>query len=890
MATGGRDDAGTLTTSYEGVESRAEPRAPVPVPVHGGALQPGDPIGRYVVEEPLGQGGMGVVVAAHDPELARQVALKVVRPGVGDRPYRRRLVREARAMAQLEHANVVRVYDAGEVDGEVFVAMELVRGETLGQWLRASPRPWREVLARFIAAGRGLAAAHRAGLVHRDFKPDNVLVRATDGRVCVTDFGLAVPMVATPDDGDGDSPTAPGEPATAGAHATETTLTRTGTAVGTPAYMAPEQRRGEEVDARADIFSFCVSLHEGLYGARPLEAGGSAPTVPGASVVSERARSSLRTPRVPGAVRRAIRRGLLLDPAARWPAIDPLLVVLERASRRRGLAITGIVAAAVALAVTVAIIAFHLAAPAGPARAASFTYDSAQRVTFAAGCEAQPAFLPDGRLVYAQRSGIATALRLGGPGDAAGQPLGAGAAPAISPDGRYLAALDRSTVTIRDLQHPAEPVRTRGTSTGGLAWLGDRELIAGVGNTVVARPLDAGDDRVIAELPQGSSLRAAAVGTDGRIFAIHRADVAVAEDFVVEIAPGGAGKLRELRRGVYWPGGLRYRADRRSIYFVQRMNSQQYHLFRQPADGVVEPTPMVTDLQPTGGFDVALDGRRLVFSTCAETATLVKLPASGPAADLTTRGNWRDGAPAIIDRDRYVYTSSRGGRLQVWMHDATGADRPLTRPESSYPALSPDRKTLVYSAYDDDGHGAVTLRALDGDGPLRAVTADHLDRAARFTRDGASILFLRETPAGQRLYRVATAGGPAVEVLPVEVRQFDLSPVDDTIAVVTPVGDRDRLRTVAPGTADARDATGADALAPKLRFVRYAPGGGSLAVVDRDGIAELDLTTGQVRSRFRLEGSQYSSIGALDFDVDGATLVAALVAADGDLWIAEGEF
>ena len=99
MATGGRDDAGTLTTSYEGVESRAELRVPAPVPVHGGALQPGDQIGRYVVEEPLGQGGMGVVVAAHDPELARQVALKVVRPGVGDRPYRRRLVREARAMA-----------------------------------------------------------------------------------------------------------------------------------------------------------------------------------------------------------------------------------------------------------------------------------------------------------------------------------------------------------------------------------------------------------------------------------------------------------------------------------------------------------------------------------------------------------------------------------------------------------------------------------------------------------------------------------------------------------------------------------------------------------------------------------------------------------------------
>ncbi|HEX7840352.1 MAG TPA: protein kinase, partial [Kofleriaceae bacterium] len=126
--------------------TRAEP-APSPA-----ELRPGDRIGRYVVEGLLGSGGMGVVVAAHDPELARQVAVKLVRPGAGDRPYRQRLVREARAMAKLEHDNVVRVYDAGEHDGEVFVAMELVRGETVGRWMRAAPRPWREVLARFVAA------------------------------------------------------------------------------------------------------------------------------------------------------------------------------------------------------------------------------------------------------------------------------------------------------------------------------------------------------------------------------------------------------------------------------------------------------------------------------------------------------------------------------------------------------------------------------------------------------------------------------------------------------------------------------------------------------------------------------------------------------------------
>jgi serine/threonine protein kinase len=124
---------------------------------------------------------MGMVVAVHDPELARQVAVKLVRPGADDRPYRQRLVREARAMAQLEHDNVVRVYDAGEHDGEVFVAMELVRGETVGSWMRAVPRPWREVLARFVAAGRGLAAAHQAGLVHRDFKPDRLCLRIASG-------------------------------------------------------------------------------------------------------------------------------------------------------------------------------------------------------------------------------------------------------------------------------------------------------------------------------------------------------------------------------------------------------------------------------------------------------------------------------------------------------------------------------------------------------------------------------------------------------------------------------------------------------------------------------------------------------------------------------------
>ena len=170
---------------------------------------------------------------------------------------RQRLVREAQAMARVSHRNVLTVYDAGTVGDEVFIAMELIDGATLGQWLRQERRSWRVALDCFIDAGRGLRAAHAAGLVHRDFKPDNVLV-ARAGGVYVTDFGLAraandrelVP--ATPD-------------ATVGSPR----LTQTGAIVGTPAYMAPEHVRGGLVDARADQFSFCVALYEALWRERP---------------------------------------------------------------------------------------------------------------------------------------------------------------------------------------------------------------------------------------------------------------------------------------------------------------------------------------------------------------------------------------------------------------------------------------------------------------------------------------------------------------------------------------------------------------------------------------------------------------------------------------------
>jgi eukaryotic-like serine/threonine-protein kinase len=282
-------------------------------------LSPGARLGRYVIGRVLGVGGMGVVYEAEDPRLGRRVALKLLRSAPGDAVGERqaRLLREAQAMARLSHPNVLPVFDLGTEDGRGFLAMELVEGPTLAGWSRQAERPWREVLERFLEAGRGLAAAHRAGLVHRDFKPTNVLVGA-DGRARVTDFGLV-----RVDDDTGPSPT---ESSTA---SPEPTLTRAGAVPGTPAYMSPEQLEGRPVDARSDQFSFCVALHEALYGLRPFAV--------------EAPREQRWTPRRPASgrhlprpVKAALARGLALEPAARFPSMDALLDALGKPSARKG--------------------------------------------------------------------------------------------------------------------------------------------------------------------------------------------------------------------------------------------------------------------------------------------------------------------------------------------------------------------------------------------------------------------------------------------------------------------------------------------------------------------------------------------------------------------------
>ncbi len=277
-------------------------------------------VGRFVVIKVLGAGAMGVVYSAYDEKLDRRVAIKVLRAGRADEEFRQRMLREARALAKLSHPNVVQVYEAAVDDDLVYIAMELIQGRPLERWQEQQSLDWRQILAAHVQAGRGLAAAHAAGLVHRDYKPHNVIV-GDDGRVRVLDFGLVRRH------GEEES-----ESASSGERAkvrvvSDEAVTHVDALLGTPAYMAPEQFMASATTARSDQFSYCVAVWEGLFGVRPHLGR----TLADLEDKVQRADQAEVPPQsaVPASVVKALRRGLAAEPEGRWPDMGSLLAALD---------------------------------------------------------------------------------------------------------------------------------------------------------------------------------------------------------------------------------------------------------------------------------------------------------------------------------------------------------------------------------------------------------------------------------------------------------------------------------------------------------------------------------------------------------------------------------
>ncbi len=697
-------------------------------------------IGRFTLLGLVGSGAMSVVYAAYDEKLDRRVALKLLRAplALGDE----RLRREAQAMARLAHPNVVAVHDFGDWEGRLFLAMELVKGPTLDAWLTAHRRTWKEIVEVFLQAGRGLAAAHEHNLVHRDFKPVNVIV-GEDGRTRVLDFGLV--RVAEQAGAPAAAPGAAARRGTAPARPGTLALTEAGACPGTPAYMGPEQRAGGAADARSDQFSFCVALHEALFGARP----GAAPAAGHARCEGP----------IPLQLARVLERGLREDPAARWPSMGHLLAALERlrwpARRWR---LRAVLLGTAALVAAVTLLARHRVVGLQHARAAleraaaheRVLADDARLVTAAQRLierdpTAAAAALREVRFADKARGwrSMATAVLL--------EPLSRTVTrgldtrsirAALSGDGRHvLAPISGGDVLVWPADGskapgrlPAEPGSTSVASADGAWVLSWRRG----GAAAVLTRIDGGERRTLGEPDEGVAGAAFhGTGTD-----------------VVTVSPLGVVRLwRSGRSHVLrtLPRELATREPARWTFHLGPAGRRVHgtapsgERWQWPADGTRPPVQLETGGRRIHNIWYSRDERWIAMGFEGGELEVRDLDAGGPPRVL--RGH----AKLISDLDfspdgRRLATASRDGTAHVWRLD--GAGEPLVLRGHTAPVsgirFDPDGRRVVTTSRDRTAR----VWSLDASGDVMVLRGHtHHVGSASFSADGRTVLTYGLEPA-----------------------------------------------------------------------------------------------------------------------------------------------
>lgn len=860
------------------------PTLPVASSMSDTELQPGARFGRYRVLDWLGAGGMGVVYSAYDSDLNRKVALKVLRnDGTDQLPIRDLLLAEAQAMAQLAHPNVVTVFEVGSVDDRVFLAMELIEGQTLAGWLRARRRKPSEIIAMFVAAGHGLAAAHAAGLIHRDFKPDNVLV-GNDGRVCVTDFGLARPAPPSTDS----AARGPSDPAAARAP-------QTGLA-GTLAYMAPEQYLRRSVDARADQFSFAVGLYEALYGERPF----ASPPVSGDPPV-------VTTPPlrgVPVALRQVLLRALCRDPDERYPSITELLAALTPPPRRaRGVAvavIASLVGAAIALAAAAAAVR-ALDAPREPRavdapREPRAVVRAVHRVTFMPGCAGSPSFAPDGRTLVYDSEAPDGAPQLYALDLASGStrqltwPPGVNRFAEVSPDGRRVAYVHDEN-RVRDLR--VLPVADSGAPRtigllpkgGKVIWLSAAVVAAAdaQGNITGRDVDDAAAQPQVIRLPHDRRVGVMSAFRDGGLAIAWSEGEARRGIGVLE-----RGRPRVLAEDVAAAGDEVVAApSQQAVYFTARHGVVD-DLVRAPRAGG-ELQTVGGGVAPSYGFAISADGRRLAFSTCKHHSHLVRVEGDGRPVPVMASGDWYEDDPFAVDDRHLLFSSNRAGSLQLFVLDGGSGEIHAVGPEGGgeLGGVSQDRRWFAYAGHAPAG---IWLGSIDGATPPRRLTDDASDAQPELSHDDRHVIFERRTGDDVHLWIVPAAGGAARQLVATPSRFPMTSAADERIFFVEYSELGMRLMVT-----DERGGAAAGAAPPMLArsegntwgFVRSRDGRRILIVRGGYEIVEVDVDSDRPpRVKHRL--NQW--ILGVNYAADDQHVIAAAIRPEGDIWLAEGQF
>jgi Tol biopolymer transport system component/tRNA A-37 threonylcarbamoyl transferase component Bud32 len=867
------------------------------------AARRGSTLGRYIVLDKLGGGGMGVVYAAYDPELDRKVAVKLLRAETTehrkDLNSRERLLREAQAMARLSHPNVIPVYDVGTLGEQVFIAMELIDGRTLSHWLKEKQRGAREVLDVLIHAGKGLAAAHAAGLIHRDFKPDNVLI-GRDGQVKVLDFGIARAV----EDLASGAPTLPQKLEALGPstpRVLEAQLTKTGMFLGTPAYMAPEQLLGKATDARTDQFSFCVALYEALYGERPFDASNAEALTE--QVIKGEVRPPSKSSHVPGWVRQTLLRGLRPNPNERFPSMNALLRELgkdPRVARRRAVAIVAVLLGVAVVGVVYRQTDYFWRNPLANARY--------QRLTDFEGTEHSAAISRDGKFV-------AFLSARDGPVGVLVTQIGTGTF--------------RNVTLGRVPEQLGQPgVRTIEFSPDGARlsfWVGASDTSNNRSPSTWAVPTLGGEARVALE-----GVSEIGWSPDGRRLAYH---TNAASDPTFVQAEGAEAQHLYTAPDAQHAHFPTWSPDESFIYFVQGYPPNEMDIWRiRPAGGSPEritfhnsrvsyPTfldrstllYLATAADGSGpwiyGLDVerrvphrvssgvqrwtslaaSSDGRRLVATATQIRPSLWRMPLSARPAEMSDAQRiplpTAEGRSPMLAADYLLYVSSDGATERIWKLVGTNATELWSAPGARIigaPAIAPEGDRIAFSIED---RGKTRLVVMNSDGTNVQIVADSMELrgAPVWSPDGQSVVTAANQGGSPRLFRISLNTREAVRMLDEYALNPAWAPRGEfliysginigtafPVKAVTAVGQPYKIPelTLSRGAALGVTQVGA-------RRLRFLPGQAALAVlrgnVQHKNLWAWELTTGSWRQLTNF--GRDIVIGDFDVSPDGSMVV-----------------